>query len=375
MFQAVAFLDEMLAAPELLRDYARSFRGRPDAELVLLAPRFAGAEAELEAGLEPLAGELGLNASDGANVVVLTQVDAAEQLAAHVVYSRAEAPAPLAALPRATDAGALLAFAARGVLVVGMHRSGTSAVARLLDLLGVSAGAAGRADLDERLLEARAGNWCGVPEGTSWEGPDLDPVLADARAAAAAASGGGSWTWKDPRLCLTLPFWRRALPADPVVVLLYRNPLEVARSLERRNGIEPVLALALWERYVRTALAASTGLPVYVVDYAAVVEQPFGVATALRDFLRRQRVAVAGEVPVDLTAFVDAGLRHAEHSFDDFRLDPSASRAQVELLQALETLRGPHESFAPPLLPRETPTNETLLTMRRELDRLAAGAG
>ena len=35
---------------------------------------------------------------------------------------------------------------------------------------------------------------------------------------------------KDPRLCLTLPLWRRALARDPVAILVYRDPVEVALS-------------------------------------------------------------------------------------------------------------------------------------------------
>ena len=44
------------------------------------------------------------------------------------------------------------------------------------------------------------------------------------------------WLWKDPRTTLLLPFWRRALRFDPVVVGIFRDPVEVAGSLAARDG-------------------------------------------------------------------------------------------------------------------------------------------
>ena len=46
------------------------------------------------------------------------------------------------------------------------------------------------------------------------------------------------WVLKDPRLCLTLPWWMPLLEV-PVAVLLYRDPLEITRSLNHRNGMTP----------------------------------------------------------------------------------------------------------------------------------------
>jgi hypothetical protein len=59
------------------------------------------------------------------------------------------------------------------------------------------------------------------------------------------------WGWKDPRNCLTLPFWRKLLPELNVLVIV-RNPLEVAYSLRNRNeDTSYSFGLRLWEIYNR----------------------------------------------------------------------------------------------------------------------------
>jgi len=59
---------------------------------------------------------------------------------------------------------------------------------------------------------------------------------AEARALVADLLPSTPWAWKDPRLCLTLPFWLEVLDARPAMVVCLRNPLEIAASLAERNG-------------------------------------------------------------------------------------------------------------------------------------------
>ena len=44
---------------------------------------------------------------------------------------------------------------------------------------------------------------------------------------------------KDPRLCLTLPLWRSVLTSEPIAVLVYRGPMEVALSLQGATTVSP----------------------------------------------------------------------------------------------------------------------------------------
>jgi hypothetical protein len=183
------------------------------------------------------------------------------------------------------------------IIVLGMHRSGTSATARLINLMGASVGhpdLLGRPaqdnakgfwersdvrDLDDRLLASRQASW-DDPIGA---GGPLAPSPQDLETLHSLIFGldaNRPWVIKDPRLCLTLPIWRGLLEA-PVCVFPLRHPEEVARSLHARNGLPMVLSLALWEHYTLEAIAAAHGLPTVWVDYAQLVVEPARVATRM----------------------------------------------------------------------------------------------
>lgn len=155
------------------------------------------------------------------------------------------------------------------VCITGMHRSGTSMVARLLNICGLNLGP------DERLMPADEGNPAGywqnldmdqltedvlahlaggwdfllppLPKG--WEQQaDLAPHRKRARALLEARPMAEPWGWKDPRCSLTLPFWKSELPGLKVVVCL-RNPVEASRSLAKQVGSSDAFNYNLWLHY------------------------------------------------------------------------------------------------------------------------------
>ena len=247
-------------------------------------------------------------------------------------------------------------------LVVGMHRSGTSALCAALAACGVSFG--------NRLLGAMAGvNDEGFWEDaavvaineqllalldSSWYAPA--PQLAQAdwadarfnalREQAAGLLRGGFGAAprqgvKDPRLCLTLPFWLSLcseLGIAARVCVISRAPLEVARSLQRRDGFPPGYGLRLLLDYRacidRTAPADARYLRYddLLQDSAAVMaglgfELPgaAGLAAAVRPDLRHQRAQEEG----GLLTRADAG-----------QLDLAALAREIEAAYPLEaTLR------------------------------------
>ena len=152
------------------------------------------------------------------------------------------------------------------VFILGMHRSGTSALARVLNLMGLYFGGenvgTGRSaenikgfwerrdvrDLNDAILATAGCDWDVV------SALRLDTVAADTRAGYASAAANTvlnldahrPWFIKEPRLCLLFPIWQQALET-PFAIHVHRNPLEVARSLAVRNGIPIDVGLALWE--------------------------------------------------------------------------------------------------------------------------------
>ena len=175
------------------------------------------------------------------------------------------------------------------LFVLGMHRSGTSAVTRMLNLLG--------AGLSRELEQARDDNPGGFWEarrlrelddailacvGLRWD--SLAPLPPDWQEQAARAglaqqcrrllseecAGARLSVLKDPRICRLFPLWRRAavdLGIAPAAVLPLRDPREVAASLRARDGMATGRGLVLWLLHVLAAEAASRGLPRVFLTY------------------------------------------------------------------------------------------------------------
>lgn len=242
-----------------------------------------------------------------------------------------------------------------GVYVLGMHRSGTSATARVIDLLGVPLAAGGllhpAADnpagyweptelvlLNETLLRRLGGTSQAPPplELTAHAAHLLRDSLPGARERFRALHPTAQWVWKDPRNCILLPFWRAALRERAVAVVAYRHPAEVVASLGRR-GMPRERALPLWEHYLRSALFASRDLPRIVVDYGDLVARPEQAIARLAGFLSAEDMAIDGEEGVDrAVASIEGALRRQRADEDAVEL----SDAQRDLLAKLGQAAG-----------------------------------
>jgi len=261
------------------------------------------------------------------------------------------------------------------IVILGMHRSGTSAITRALNLLGAALGpsedvgeywerAAMRSQCDA-LLERFDGAWdCPgiMPEG--WE--SLERVAeVDAGALAAIAEYGSPEVllWKDPRASLTLAFWRNYLGADPIAIIIYRHPEEVWASLDTRNGFGPGLSFALWERYNSDALRSASGLRTVVFAYSDLVQNQSEIMTELAATLARWGVSLKDPSSTDMELRADQRHHHAPEHFSH----PSATQSQQALFAALEATRGVHESFSPPAMIEPSPLSLELIQMRRQL--------
>ncbi len=80
---------------------------------------------------------------------------------------------------------------------------------------------------------------------------------------------------KDPRFCLTIDTWQQYLN-NPVYLFVYRDPIEIALSLRRRNRMPISVGVALWEFYLVNFLQSTAGKKVLVVDHASAFAEPLG---------------------------------------------------------------------------------------------------
>jgi hypothetical protein len=262
------------------------------------------------------------------------------------------------------------------IVILGMHRSGTSAITRALNLLGAEIGPTadlGRYWESQRLrvpldavLAVFDGAWDApgvMPDG--WEqDPAVRAIEPQARAALAAYGDPAVMVWKDPRACLELPFWRPLLGDDPIAVLIHRHPEEVWGSLDTRNGFGPGLSFALWERYNADALRGTAGLRTVVLDYADLVERPIEVTTALVATLAGWGVELPNDpATTDMELRADERHHRAPPTFDH----PNATASQRALFDALAAAEGVHDAFLPPTIDPPHPLSTELIDMRRHV--------
>ncbi len=239
-----------------------------------------------------------------------------------------------------------------GVVVLGMHRSGTSAATRVINLLGVPL--CRPSDLVPSHDGNERGHWECLPlvgmneqllrdlESRWWCPPDdLAEVAAlatdDERATRATRTFQAShptteWVWKDPRLSVLLPFWRRVLPTETVALMMYRDPLEVARSLHSRSDVTPRFGLALWERYVALAVRGAEGLPTLYCSYQSLLDDPVAWAGRVAAFLSEHGVpATLPNSAAGIRAFVSQQMRHASRPARPVALSPAQEQWQAFL--------------------------------------------
>ena len=170
----------------------------------------------------------------------------------------------------------------RVIIILGMHRSGTSAMAGALQCMGVDLGSRLMAategandagyfehvdivDLHERLLSSLGSNWDDLrPLPRKWWKQDGASPFRKELLEILRRDFGDSHLWgiKDPRMCRLMPLWYSVLDeldVSPLCVLVFRHPEEVAVSLHRRDEMDLSRGYLLWINHVLEAEVASRG--------------------------------------------------------------------------------------------------------------------
>ena len=217
------------------------------------------------------------------------------------------------------------------VLVLGMFASGASALTRVANLMGAAVpplvvgapegsheawSSARLAALNEEILAAldsAADDW--RPLNIAWRDPDQAAMFAERIRVGVDEEFGQAQVFalKDPRLCRMLPFWMSALEAANIrscPLIIVRNPLEVAASLEHSLGIGRELASLMWLRQYLDAEVETRHLPRNVVTYEALLDDWRSIMVQSAGRLGLNWPRTPAEVSADVRAFLSHDLHH-----------------------------------------------------------------
>ena len=165
----------------------------------------------------------------------------------------------------------------RIVIVLGMHRSGTSCLAGILENAGVNFGEVSRCnifnpkgnienrlimELHDSLLKFNSGSWDFPPPNIIWPVHfkiERDGIIRDFNKSLI-------WGFKDPRTLLLLDGWLEAVP-DANLVATFRHPMSVARSLQIRNNFPLEKGLDLWRIYNNNLLSYSERFDFPIISF------------------------------------------------------------------------------------------------------------
>jgi hypothetical protein len=233
------------------------------------------------------------------------------------------------------------------ICTLGMHRSGTSLVSRMLNLLGVHLGphqVVSRAGEDnpkgywehlplalvnDEIMARFGGRWDEPPAfPVSWQ---RDPRLADLYGEARRLmtedfAAAPLWGWKDPRTCLTLPFWQDLIGSMRYVICV-RSPRAVMASLACRDGMKAEKAERLWLAHMQSGLAHTSGQFRIFVFYEDLIHDWAPELRRLAAFVGRSDSGEDPGVHASVGAFFEKELCHHRMSMEDLMGDERISFA------------------------------------------------
>jgi hypothetical protein len=229
------------------------------------------------------------------------------------------------------------------VVVLGMHRSGTSLCSHILSVLGVDMtddvnahpfNARGEwerfevRDFNDRVLDLFDRGFVSphhdlpLPAGW-WADPRLRAMREDIAAfIRRRMPAGGLFGFKDPRTARLLPAWHQVfaeLQLMPHYILCIRNPAQVARSLTARDGVSPEVGECRWFCYMAEALGNMPDSKICKIEYEDWFLDPNINLHKLAEFLDLPVDGAPADLNVAIAQIVDPYLRHDQSGLEKAR--------------------------------------------------------
>lgn len=285
----------------------------------------------------------------------------------------------------------------KAIVILGMHRSGTSLITRGMHALGVDLGnnlLAGQEDnpkgfwedlslldLSERVLNRCGLNWYDVQllQNDCLNDDKLELLVGEAiEIIQTKFISSKIWGFKNPRTCRLLPFWRRvfdALKVELHYVIAVRDPLSVAYSLHKRDGLAIRHGLLMWLEHMLPAIISSSQSPRIFIHYDKLIESPAEYLIKIAEKFEIQLTPDIYEQISDYAQhFVDSQLRHKIYSIDEIMADENIptiiSEMYSMLLEVIEGERDEADMQFKALLQRADDTLKSISPILEYIDLL-----
>lgn len=225
------------------------------------------------------------------------------------------------------------------LIILGMHRSGTSALAGVLNILGLSMGTKLMAphavnpkgffeDVD---LYALNEDLLNLALGSRWDDPEPKALgfIPDeyyqraARLIDEKFSGLALFGMKDPRNSILFPFWRRVLESNgiiPKVIVLFRDPNEVASSLLDRDHFFKRKGIVLWAKHYLSSEYHSRALTRVFISFADLLAQSKETVHKIESLLDITFPRSWNEVGKEVNNFLSGELKHHDTPTVDYSI-------------------------------------------------------
>lgn len=239
----------------------------------------------------------------------------------------------------------------RCILVLGMHRSGTSALTGVLSYLGVETGPyllpahekvnpkgfwehAEIVSIHDRLLESMGYSWDDIRElpVNWWKSAPVSVFRKEiVQVVQRDFSSSSLWVVKDPRMSRLLPLWLDVLAeikVEPLIILPLREPYNVAKSLEKRDGFSEIKAYLLWMQHFLDAELWSRGYPRIAVTYQQLMNDWMKVVDSLAEQFSISLDTGSPSAVEKVENFLEPSLQHhsvQEHFFAEDELSQLAN--------------------------------------------------
>ena len=185
--------------------------------------------------------------------------------------------------------------------------------------------------LHDQLFASASSSWDDLSQfPSSWyEAPSADLFRKRALSLIETEYGDSSlFVLKDPRISMTVPFWLSVfddLEVEPLFVISVRNPIEVAASLEKRDGFATGRGTLLWLRHMLEAERQTRGRPRVLVSYDSVMRSWESVAMDVSRRLGVHWPRLTHRTRAEIGSFVSDQLRHHEFTSKDLDRRPEIS--------------------------------------------------